>query len=66
LWPGRNRPGHSCIYNHCMKRLLPIFLLALSVTARADIPFVEDDFTQALSRAQTKNAPIFVEAWAPW
>jgi len=49
-----------------MKRLLPIFLLALSVTARADIPFVEDDFTQALSRAQTKNAPIFVEAWAPW
>jgi len=49
-----------------MKRLLPFVLLALSMTARADIPFVEDDFTQALNRAQAKNAPIFVEAWAPW
>ena len=50
-----------------MKRLLPLVLLALtSLSARADLPFLENNFTQALNQAKAKNVPIFIEAWAPW
>lgn len=30
------------------------------------LPFIHDDYAQALARAKTKKVPIFVEAWAPW
>jgi hypothetical protein len=32
----------------------------------AVLPFVADDYPQALAQAKAKNVPIFVEAWAPW
>ncbi|HEV7922820.1 MAG TPA: hypothetical protein VGR02_18695 [Thermoanaerobaculia bacterium] len=52
-----------------MKRLtLALTLLALAATAQAKetVPFIENDYATALSRARAKNLPIFVEAWAPW
>ena len=50
-----------------MKRTLTIILLALAaLSARADLPFIEDDYAKAVARAKTKDVPIFVETWAPW
>jgi hypothetical protein len=50
-----------------MKRLLPIALLALAaVSARADLPFIENDYKKAVAQAKVKDVPLFVEAWAPW
>ena len=50
-----------------MKRLTIAVLLTLSALhARANVPFIEDDYTKAVARAKAKNVPIFVEAWAPW
>jgi hypothetical protein len=30
------------------------------------LPFIEDDYGQALIEARAKKLPIFAEAWAPW
>ena len=30
------------------------------------LPFIENDFSQALSRAKEAGLPVFVEVWAPW
>ena len=30
------------------------------------LPFIENDFAQAVSLAREKNVPLFVEVWAPW
>jgi hypothetical protein len=50
-----------------MKRLLFAALLVLTaLSARAELPFIENDYTKALAQARAKNIPIFVEAWAPW
>jgi hypothetical protein len=49
-----------------LKPLVLAVLLAAPLAARADIPFIEDDFAKATARAKAKNVPIFVEAWAPW
>jgi hypothetical protein len=50
-----------------MKRLLPLALLTLAaLSARAELPFIENDYAKAVARAKAKNVPIFVEAWAPW
>jgi hypothetical protein len=32
----------------------------------APLPFLENDFAAALSLAQERNLPLFVEVWAPW
>lgn len=50
-----------------MKRfLIAAMLFAAARTASAALPFVENDYQTAVSRARAKNVPIFVEAWAPW
>ena len=50
-----------------MRRLLPFALLALTaLSARADLPFIENDYQKAVAQAKAKNVPLFVEAWAPW
>lgn len=71
LSPERNSPGNSehatPHYNRVMRRLLPFALLAFAaLNVHAGLPFLENDFPQALSLAQAKNVPIFIEAWAPW
>ena len=57
------------------QRILPaVVLLAsiLSAPAAADVvrstrlPFIEDDYSRALTLAKSRGLPIFVEAWAPW
>ena len=50
-----------------MKRLPLLALLALSAfSARAGLPFIENDYTKAIAQARAKNVPLVVEAWAPW
>lgn len=50
-----------------MKRTLTALLLAFAaMSARAELPFIENDFGKAVARAEAKKLPIFVEAWAPW
>lgn len=30
------------------------------------LPFIDDNYAQALAQARAKHVPMFVEAWAPW
>ena len=30
------------------------------------LPFIENDFPEALAKARDANLPLFVEVWAPW
>jgi hypothetical protein len=52
-----------------MKRTLAVAIFALSALpalAKEVVPFIEDDFGKAVTRAKAKKQPIFVDAWAPW
>ena len=53
-----------------MKRLaIALFaaaITAMSASAAETLPWVHDDFKQAVARAAKEGKPIFVEAWAPW
>ena len=51
-----------------MRKLLILILLLLATSAFAKevLPFIDDDYTKALAVAKAKNAPLFVDAWAPW
>lgn len=57
-----------------MKRTLSAILIAAcsapwlrgAAPKTAPLPFLQDDYPQALSRARAKKLPIFAEAWAPW
>lgn len=56
---------HSCIP---MKRVLLslLFLAGFAPTLLAELPFIKDNYTQALAQAKQRKQPIFVECWAPW
>jgi hypothetical protein len=30
------------------------------------LPFIENDYAQAITKAREANIPVFVEVWAPW
>ena len=30
------------------------------------LPFIENDYAQAVTKARERNVPVFVEVWAPW
>jgi hypothetical protein len=52
-----------------MRRLiLSLLLVAAAAPAfgKEVLPFIENDYAKAVTRAKTKNLPIFVDAWAPW
>lgn len=53
---------------HSMKRLLLSLLIVagFSSTMVAELPFVQDNYKQALEQAKQRKQPIFVECWAPW
>ena len=34
--------------------------------ASAPLPFIEDDYSRALSEAKSRGLPLFVDTWAPW
>ncbi len=40
--------------------------LAGAPPPREVLPFIADDYTQALAAARSAKKPIFLEAWAPW
>jgi hypothetical protein len=50
--------------------LIAILLLIVSSTTFAKtatrLPFINDDFEKALLQAKQRNAPLFVDVWAPW
>lgn len=55
-----------------MKRrfCLVLILCALAGTAlgasSGSLPFLSDNFQEALNQARQRHVPIFVECWAPW
>jgi hypothetical protein len=51
-----------------MKRLLLslLILAGFTSTLAAQLPFLEDNYPQALAQARQRKQPIFVECWAPW
>jgi hypothetical protein len=52
-----------------MVRLASLTLLAAIAAAPAfasTLPWIEDDYPQALNAARARRVPLFVEAWAPW
>jgi len=34
--------------------------------AKIALPFIENDFAHAMTKAREANLPLFVEVWAPW
>jgi hypothetical protein len=56
---------HSCIP---MRRLLLSLLILAGFTSAlvAELPFIQDNYKQALAQARQRKQPIFVECWAPW
>ena len=49
---------------NCM--LLLAFSLAMPAAAKEVLPWIENDYTKAVTRAKSEHVPIFAEAWAPW
>jgi hypothetical protein len=51
-----------------MKRLMLSLLMLFGFTSMlaAELPFIDDNYTQALGQAKQRKQPIFVECWAPW
>lgn len=40
---------------------------AANAAARPEaVPFIADNYAQAVSIARARHVPIFVESWAPW
>ena len=33
---------------------------------REVLPFVHDDYANALAQARARKLPLFIDAWAPW
>ena len=41
-------------------------LILLFASVHAYLPWVEDNYAQALAAAKARHVPLFVEVWAPW
>lgn len=50
----------------------PLFAALLALTAlpalaaKEVLPWIENDYSRAVSRAKSAGVPIFAETWAPW
>ena len=64
--PRNSEPATRHYNRPRMKGLLLALSLLVATAASAKLPFIENDYTAALTRARAKNVPIFVDAWAPW
>jgi hypothetical protein len=50
-----------------MKKFLAFLMfVGLVGSAAAELPFIQDNYQQALAKARAQKQPIFVECWAPW
>jgi hypothetical protein len=43
-----------------------LLLAAAPAAAPEVLPFIADDYGQALTVARAGKLPLFVDAWAPW
>jgi hypothetical protein len=41
-------------------------LILLFASVSASLPWVQDNYTQAIAAAKARHVPLFVEVWAPW
>lgn len=48
------------------KILVFLMLIGFGTGAVAELPFIQDNYKQALALAKERKQPIFVECWAPW
>lgn len=48
--------------------LLVVLLIASvsAIAAASNLPFIDDNYGQALATAKQRNLPMFVEVSAPW
>ena len=50
-----------------MKKILALLILiGFAGVLSAELPFIPDNYPQALAQAKQRKQPIFVECWAPW
>ena len=45
---------------------LALFLGTSARGASPVLPWVEDDYAQALAEARSREVPLFIDVWAPW
>jgi len=67
------RTADRSVYDFGMRptRIIAVLLLIsclapLAAFATEVLPFIDDDYSKALSLSRARHVPIFVEAWAPW
>jgi hypothetical protein len=48
------------------KILVLLILFGFGPGLAAELPFIQDNYQQALAQAKQRKQPIFVECWAPW
>jgi hypothetical protein len=46
--------------------IFKLILFFASASASSSLPWVEDNYAQALAAAKARHVPLFVEVWAPW
>lgn len=56
----------SSISCHMKKILALLILIGFAGVLSAELPFIPDNYPQALAQAKQRKQPIFVECWAPW
>ena len=50
-----------------MKKILALLILiGFAPALAAELPFIQDNYPQALAQAKQRRQPLFVECWAPW
>ena len=50
-----------------MKKILAfLIVVGFAPLLAAELPFIQDNYPQALAQAKERKQPIFVECWAPW
>jgi len=50
-----------------MKKILALLIvIGFAPVLAAELPFIQDNYQQALAQAKQRKQPIFVECWAPW
>ena len=40
--------------------------LALLFAVASSLPWIEDNYSNAVALAKSRQVPVFVELWAPW
>lgn len=45
-----------------------LFMVSTATSGKPSkgLPFINDDFQNALGQAKQRNIPLFVDVWAPW